>query len=628
MLESAGFTTQDAAGNGLLQIAALGGHSKVAAMLLDRGISINSVDRNHGTALQAAIYMARAGPNGVIRLLLDWGKAKSPNGNFRDKINVNTKGGYYGCALQVAAYRANSDLVRELVNDCDPKADVNICGGKFGFPLQAAVRTGRRAVVEPILSAETDINAKGGKYGTALQAVAKGKYRQRETLPEISRAQVLGQEVPNSLGKPIDLHNNAGEKDYREVANMLFDKGAKMDGGSGMLDNPINAAASSGDPEMLNLMLDHFDNPDWKEDKCRVLTKALLTAITLSPEKQLKLVKSLVQSGASIQYEISGSLPSLPLEAAASRDLLHVVEYLLEAKDNQKRRVDLSAESGIHGTALRAAIAAESERVAQCLITYQAKEFKIQQLPIADSSNSSTRIPTDEPRNLQALAISSTQATAGLAISAPAGPNETPSAKDIENVRNRAELICRDAEYGNILQLATSRGLVSTVDLLLKYGADPNIQDTSDRRALHIASWFGFPGVVDLLLTYGADINAKDEWGATARDQAEESLDRDGHPGGSEADLQRIRQTFANRLGEINREIHGTEFKGPKKIRTVKKSTTEAKSGRDEEGMEKPTSEETKAVSREVRIGTTETARIPAEDISTPENVVNMFPKA
>ncbi|KAH8794307.1 ankyrin repeat-containing domain protein, partial [Hyaloscypha sp. PMI_1271] len=285
MLESAGFTTQDAAGNGLLQIAALGGHSKVAEILLDGGININSVDRNHGTALQAAIYIGGEGPTKVIRLLLDW-----------DQINVNTKGGYYGCALQVAAYRANSELVRELVNDCNPKADVNISGGKFGFPLQAAVRTGRRAVVEPILSVKSDpvnINAKGGKYGTTLQAVARGKYRTREKLPEISRGQVL---------------------------------------------------------------------------------------------------------------------------------------------------IDLCAESGIHGTALRAAIAAEHERVAQCLIIHQAKG---------------------------------------------------------------------DAEYGNILQLATSRGLVSTVELLLKYGADPNIQDTSDRRALHIASWFGFPEIVDLLLTHGAEINAK-----------------------------------------------------------------------------------------------------------------------
>jgi ankyrin repeat protein len=171
-------------------------------------------------------------------------------------------------------------------------------------------------------------------------------------------------------------------------------------------------------------------------------------------------------------------------------------------QDNQNQRVDLCAESGIHSTALPAAIVAEHEKVAQCLVTHQAKWFKIQELSMADSSNLSTSTPTNEPRNFQALVMSSAQATADSAISSLAGSNGTPSAKDIENVRQRAELICRDAEYGNILQLATSRGFVSTVELLLKYGADPNIQDTSDRRTLHIASWFGLSEIVDLLLTH------------------------------------------------------------------------------------------------------------------------------
>jgi len=233
MLKSTGFTTQDSAGNGLLQIAALYGHTEVLKLLLDRGININSVDRNHGTALQAAIYMGRAE---VVQLLLGWAN----DDKTRDRINVNIKGGYYGCALQVAAYKADSNLVLKLVRDY--MADVNIPGGKFGFPLQAAVRTGLPEVVKPILSnGSIKVNAKGGKYGTALQAVARGKYRTREKLPEISRGHVLSQNAQSSSGRPINLHNNAEEDKYRDVAIMLLDKGAKLDGGSGILGNPINA---------------------------------------------------------------------------------------------------------------------------------------------------------------------------------------------------------------------------------------------------------------------------------------------------------------------------------------------------------------------------------------------------
>lgn len=240
MLGAAGFTTQDTSGNGLLQIAALHGHSEISEELLKRGININAVDRNHGTALQAAIYM---GQEKIYRHLLDWGK---------QKINVNTKGGYYGCALQVAAYKGNDELVQELVTK--HQADVNISGGKYGSPLQAAVRTGLMDVVKPILS-KSDVNFKGGKYGSALQAVARGVYRTRTRLPEISRGQVLKQSAQISSGEYVDrTKKQADDTAYIEVAEALFKNRAQMDGGSGILDNPINAAACSGSKGMLELM--------------------------------------------------------------------------------------------------------------------------------------------------------------------------------------------------------------------------------------------------------------------------------------------------------------------------------------------------------------------------------------
>jgi hypothetical protein len=126
-----------------------------------------------------------------------------------------------------------------------------------------------------------------------------------------------------------------------------------------------------------------------------------------------------------------------------------------------------------------------------------------------------------------------------------------------------------DAEYGNLLQLATFSGLKRTVSLLLDYGADPNVLDTSQRTSLHIAAWSGFPQIVELLLNKDlpkrADATLKDEWGATPLDQAEESLDREGHPGATALNLQSVIQILRGEMGGLDSEKPGMEFHGPKR---------------------------------------------------------------
>ncbi|RDW58477.1 hypothetical protein BP5796_12407 [Coleophoma crateriformis] len=594
MLESAGFATQDAAGNGLLQIAALRGHLKILKALLEQGFNINALDRNHGTALQAAIYM---GHKDIYEELLNWGKRpknledvpgqephhsplpRQPTAmkqekvveNTRGEIEVNTKGGYYGCALQVAAYRANCELVRQLI---DLKANVNLCGGKYGYPLQAAVRTGSMGVVEPILS-ETNINvnAKGGIYSTALQAVARGEYRTRKALPEIARGQVLKQLVQDSEGNNLARDELAKDSkgqpvarkgrdpkasEYVRIAEELFKKGALLDGGKGKLDNPINAAASSGSQPMLNLMLDNFKDKSkisegWNKEESDVLTKALLTAITQAPKNPIDLAELLIQEGARIQYDRSIDLPNLPLEAAATKNWFEVVKYLLKVKDKSGNIADTLAISGIHGTALRAAIAAaasrpEHENIALCLIENIAEQWgKKETFQLS-------------PGNLNTV-------ERGSFHSIDKQWSQQPIRRDTHG--KKLDWTKFDAEYGNILQLATFAGLKETVSLLLAYGAEPNVRDTSQRTALHIAAWSGFPQIVRLLLnaesSVRADYDARDEWGATPLDQAKESLDRGGHPGATETNLQEVIQILRNAMRDTDSEKPGTEFRGPKR---------------------------------------------------------------
>lgn len=321
-------------------------------MLLDKGFGINDIDSNHGTALQAAIYMNQID---VIKVLLD---------ENRDvKVDVNTAGGYYGCALQVAAFKGSADLCDKLLK---LGADVCIRGGKYDTVLQAAARTGLPSIVQRILDAiphsqrKQLINAEGGVYGTALQAAAKGDYTgQTRYLRRLSRGRVLrhATKVPRTT--------STEKINYPAVAKLLVENHAKVKCDGGRLGSPVGAAASSGKLDMLEFLVEHDETPI---DQRRVpYSCALISAITQTfVLDRLPLVRLLVEKGADVNFETGSGLYNRPLTAAAAMNAKSVMEYLLEkAKD---RTVTINAESGIYGSALRAALSAGAQKSAIYLI--------------------------------------------------------------------------------------------------------------------------------------------------------------------------------------------------------------------------------------------------------------------
>ena len=79
---------------------------------------------------------------------------------------------------------------------------------------------------------------------------------------------------------------------------------------------------------------------------------------------------------------------------------------------------------------------------------------------------------------------------------------------------------------GGMLCSIASKGDLSELELMLKYGVFADSADYDGRTALHLAAAEGFPPLVKLLLRYGASINAKDRWGHTPYSEAEVH----GHP--------------------------------------------------------------------------------------------------
>lgn len=67
---------------------------------------------------------------------------------------------------------------------------------------------------------------------------------------------------------------------------------------------------------------------------------------------------------------------------------------------------------------------------------------------------------------------------------------------------------------GNFLSFA-SRGDRVGLNMMLREGISPNVQDYDKRTALHLAASEGHASIVELLVQYKADVNLEDRWQRT-----------------------------------------------------------------------------------------------------------------
>lgn len=92
------------------------------------------------------------------------------------------------------------------------------------------------------------------------------------------------------------------------------------------------------------------------------------------------------------------------------------------------------------------------------------------------------------------------------------------NAKDLEafleSCTNVEQVInSHDSRKRTALHFSASRGFREIVQLLLQYGADPNVQDFNGNTPLHLASCSNQTHVIMLLIKYGADIRRLDVFG-------------------------------------------------------------------------------------------------------------------
>ncbi|KAK6977277.1 ANK-REP-region domain-containing protein [Favolaschia claudopus] len=344
-----------------LQAAAYEGHENIVQMLLVQGADVNAQGGKYRTALQAAAYSGR---KTMVQMLLDAGADINAEGGepgtalqvagsqghenivqmLLDRgAAVNAKGGKCGTALQAVAYQGRETIVQMLL---DTGADINAQGGKHGTALQAAALRGHASIVQMLLDQGADVNAEGGEYGTALQAASN------ETIMQMLLDS--GADVNAKGGKGTTALQAVAFRGSETIVQRLLDTGADVNAQGGKHGTALQVAGFQGHENIVQMLLDRGAAVNAQSGWCRT---ALWAAADQGRES---IVQMLLDTGADIDAQ--GGRYATALQVAAYQGHENIVQMLLD------RGADVNAEGGEYGTALQAAADRRHETIVHMLL--------------------------------------------------------------------------------------------------------------------------------------------------------------------------------------------------------------------------------------------------------------------
>lgn len=205
-LDAASAETIAAYLSALLVSSAQTGSTEDVQILLDAGVSPNTVYGPHGYALHAA---CANGHISTAQILLEAG------------ARVDALGGVMGYALHAACLSGSSLLVLLLIAW---GADIHAGVTTFGYPLHVAAANGDVKTMALLLSLGADINAYGGDFGTAIMAAASFGLEPCAFL--VQQGANIFCKAPNGLGV-VDMARAYRHQDAKEFFKK---RGAKSSG--------------------------------------------------------------------------------------------------------------------------------------------------------------------------------------------------------------------------------------------------------------------------------------------------------------------------------------------------------------------------------------------------------------
>lgn len=257
-----------------LQAACECGNINSVLMLLDHGAEVNVHGGKHGTAFQAACCRTtwKAAPGApdapdaqLLRLLID------------HDADVHQQGGKFGSAWHAAATRSLDDTVSMLQLLLDHGVDIDdVRGLQYATAVHAALeippseewsRAARIVRIGFLLEHGANVNVGGGKYGFPLQAACAVEHEDGEDLTIFLFERCPGIHVNATGGLFGSALQAAAYSGQINSVHMLLDKGAQVNARGGLYRSALNAAIFSGYWDTVQVLLDNGAVPDSQPDE-------------------------------------------------------------------------------------------------------------------------------------------------------------------------------------------------------------------------------------------------------------------------------------------------------------------------------------------------------------------------
>ena len=180
-------------------------------------------------------------------------------------IDINITGGTFATPLQAAASSGQTDLVRLLL---DHGADVDLVDltSGFGNALQAAAAHGHEGVVTMLLDHGANANLSGGNMENCI--IAASASPRLINVPEATAYRIIerlidaGARIESASERGLNALHEAAHADSPLIVGMLLKNGADINASNNKGNTALHIATQHGYEQVVRSLLGYRANPD------------------------------------------------------------------------------------------------------------------------------------------------------------------------------------------------------------------------------------------------------------------------------------------------------------------------------------------------------------------------------